>query len=114
MADDQAVKFEDLPAGLREVAELLAAGMTNQQIADKRVVTYGTVKQQVRRLRELSGTVNRVQLARWVWDAKNAGGNNGDSRKSDGGIEGNGVKAIGAGADKVPGDGDPAAGGSAV
>ena len=105
MDEDQPVKFEDLPAGLREVAELLAAGLTNKQIAARRVVASQTVSNQVMRLREITGLSHRVQLARWVWDAKNDGGGNG---KSGGNTE------IAGDHNDLPKIGDPGAGGSDV
>lgn len=46
----------------REIAALVAAGQTNQEIADRLFVTLGTVKDHVHRILRKTGLPNRVAL----------------------------------------------------
>ena len=47
----------------REIAGLVAAGMTNQEIADQLHLAHQTVRNRVSRLFDLLGVANRTQLA---------------------------------------------------
>lgn len=48
-----------------EVFELMVTGATNQAIADKLVITEGTVKSHVKHILRKSGAVNRAQAIAW-------------------------------------------------
>jgi DNA-binding NarL/FixJ family response regulator len=49
-----------------EVFELMATGATNQDIADRLVITEGTVKSHVKHILRKYGAVNRAQAIAWV------------------------------------------------
>lgn len=49
-----------------EVAELVAEGLTNPQIAERLVISPGTARTHVERIRTKLGVGSRVQVARWV------------------------------------------------
>ncbi|PRZ05085.1 putative ATPase [Isoptericola sp. CG 20/1183] len=49
-----------------EVAELVADGLTNPQIAERLVISPGTARTHVERIRTKLGVGSRVQVARWV------------------------------------------------
>ena len=49
-----------------EIAQLVALGMTNRQIADQLVVSNGTVRIHVERILGKLGLTSRVQIATWV------------------------------------------------
>jgi non-specific serine/threonine protein kinase len=49
-----------------EIAQLVALGMTNRQIADQLVVSSGTVRIHVERILGKLGLTSRVQVATWV------------------------------------------------
>ena len=51
-----------------EVAELVAEGLTNPQIAARLVISPGTARTHVERIRTKLGVSTRVQVARWVMD----------------------------------------------
>jgi DNA-binding NarL/FixJ family response regulator len=55
--------FEALTAREREVCHLIAGGYTNAQIAEKLVVTRGTVANHVAHILSKLGLQNRTQLA---------------------------------------------------
>ena len=50
----------------REIAQLVALGMTNRQIAEQLVVASGTVRIHVERILGKLGLTSRVQIATWV------------------------------------------------
>jgi non-specific serine/threonine protein kinase len=50
----------------REVAALVARGLTNRQIADELVISERTAEGHVERLREKLGVHNRAEVAIWV------------------------------------------------
>jgi hypothetical protein len=50
------------------VADLLARGYSNQQIADALVLTRGTVANHVAHILAKLGVANRTQVAAWVLD----------------------------------------------
>ena len=52
----------------REVADLVARGYSNQQIADALVVTRGTVANHVAHILAKLAVANRTQVAAWVLD----------------------------------------------
>jgi DNA-binding NarL/FixJ family response regulator len=55
----------DLTEREAEVFELLVTGATNQAIADKLVITEGTVKSHVKHILRKAGAVNRAQAVAW-------------------------------------------------
>ena len=55
---------------LPEVAELVATGSTNAEIADVLVISVGTVKTHVHSIRRKLGFRNRVQIAVWVLETR--------------------------------------------
>jgi DNA-binding NarL/FixJ family response regulator len=55
-----------LSAREREVAELLALGYSNSQIADALVITRGTVANHVAHILTKLGLANRTQVAAWM------------------------------------------------
>lgn len=57
-----------------EVAELVARGLTNPEIATRLFVTAGTVKTHVAALQRKLGLPNRVRIAVWAWESGLAGG----------------------------------------
>ena len=50
----------------RQIAALIAAGLTNEQIAEQLVVTAGTVANHVQRILAKLGLANRTQIATWA------------------------------------------------
>jgi two-component system, OmpR family, sensor kinase len=50
----------------REIAALIAAGLTNEQIANKLVLTKGTVANHVERILNRLGAERRTQIASWT------------------------------------------------
>lgn len=50
----------------REVAALVAEGLTNQEIATRLVLTSGTVANHVSSIQKRLGARNRVQVAVWA------------------------------------------------
>ena len=50
----------------REVAALIATGMTNEQIASRLVLTTGTVANHVQHILERLGANRRTQIASWI------------------------------------------------
>jgi DNA-binding NarL/FixJ family response regulator len=63
---DGAVALAELTPREREVAALLAAGCTNQQIAERLVLTRGTVANHVAHILYKLGVTNRTQVAALV------------------------------------------------
>jgi len=63
--DDHSV-VESLTRRERDVAALLAMGLSNRQIAEALVVTEGTAENYVQRLRGKLGFHNRAQIAVWA------------------------------------------------
>jgi non-specific serine/threonine protein kinase len=57
---------EPLSAREREVAELIARGMTNRQIAERLVISERTVDRHVSNMFAKLGVGTRAQLAAWV------------------------------------------------
>ena len=57
----------------REVADLVARGYSNQQIADALVLTRGTVANHVAHILAKLAVANRTQVAAWVFDRTPAG-----------------------------------------
>ncbi|MEM1685038.1 MAG: helix-turn-helix transcriptional regulator, partial [Nanopusillaceae archaeon] len=49
-----------------QVIELIAAGLTNQDIAEKLEISKRTVDNHVSNILEKTGTSNRVALVRWA------------------------------------------------
>ncbi len=58
---------EGLPPSLRAVAELVAAGLGDKEIAAELSVPLATVRTYVARCYRRLGLRSRVELARWVW-----------------------------------------------
>jgi DNA-binding NarL/FixJ family response regulator len=54
----------------REVARLLAAGRSNREIADKLVITEGTVEVHVKHILSKLGCRSRAQVAAWAADER--------------------------------------------
>jgi DNA-binding NarL/FixJ family response regulator len=63
---DNAVAISPLTAREREVAALVAAGLTNAQIADRLCVTPGTVRNHLEHILRKLDMTNRAQLAAWI------------------------------------------------
>jgi DNA-binding CsgD family transcriptional regulator len=61
-----------LSAREAEVVELLAAGLTNREVAVRLTVEVSTVNSHVHRALQKVGCANRVELARWWHDQKQA------------------------------------------
>jgi len=59
-----------LTAREREVAVFLAQGLTNQQIADRLVVSHGTVKRHVENILTKLDMTSRAQIATWAAEHK--------------------------------------------
>ena len=55
----------------REIAELVALGLTNREIAERLVISTGTVRIHVERILGKLGRTSRVQVATWVVDEHN-------------------------------------------
>ncbi len=51
-----------------EVAQLIARGRANRDIADELFVSVGTVKTHVANIQAKLGTANRVGIAAWAWE----------------------------------------------
>ncbi len=54
----------------REIAELVALGLSNREIADRLVIAPGTVKIHVERILGKLGRTSRVQVATWVHEER--------------------------------------------
>ncbi len=50
----------------REIADLIAAGLTNAEIAARLMLTEGTVGNHVEHILRRTGARNRIQAAVWV------------------------------------------------
>jgi DNA-binding CsgD family transcriptional regulator len=50
-----------------QVLELVAAGLTNQEIAEKLEISKRTVDNHISNILTKTGTENRVALVRWAW-----------------------------------------------
>lgn len=50
------------------VAALTARGLVNKEVAGHLGVTPATVKNHLTRIYRRTGTANRTELARWVWE----------------------------------------------
>src|SRR5919202_2801462 len=61
-------RLDGLTPREREVADLLARGYSNQQIAEALVLTRGTVANHVAHILGKLGAANRTQVAAWVLD----------------------------------------------
>jgi DNA-binding NarL/FixJ family response regulator len=55
-----------LTARQREIAALIAEGLTNAEIADRLVLTTGTVGNHIGHIMRALGVKNRVQVAVWA------------------------------------------------
>ncbi len=58
----------------REIAKLVALGLTNREIADRLVIAPGTVKIHVERILGKLGRTSRVQIATWSLEDRSAEG----------------------------------------
>ena len=54
-----------------EIADLVALGLTNRQIAERLFISTGTVRIHVERILGKLGRTSRVQVATWVVDERN-------------------------------------------
>ena len=70
MENPEEIKLDDLPDGLREVAELVAEGLTDYEIAARRSVAWHTVRTQVKDLFLMTGINRRVMIVKWVMEQK--------------------------------------------
>ena len=61
-------RLDGLTPREREVADLLARGYSNQQIAETLVLVRGTVANHVAHILAKLGAANRTQVAAWVLD----------------------------------------------
>jgi len=57
---------EMLPPRLREIAALIAAGLTNEQIAERLCVESGSVRYSVWRIAQRLGCTSRTQIGSWA------------------------------------------------
>jgi len=57
---------EKLTARQREIAGLIAEGLTNREIAERLVLSTGTVGNHLGHIMRTLGLKNRVQLAVWA------------------------------------------------
>ncbi|MEU5267326.1 response regulator transcription factor [Streptomyces hygroscopicus] len=64
---------EPLTEREREVAELVAQGMTNAEIAAELVISAGTAKTHIANIQRKLAVRNRVGIAAWVWDTRHPG-----------------------------------------
>jgi DNA-binding NarL/FixJ family response regulator len=69
-----ACRLEGLTPREREVAELIARGYSNQQIAEALVLTRGTVANHVAHILDKVGAANRTQIAARVLEIGTHGG----------------------------------------
>jgi predicted ATPase/DNA-binding CsgD family transcriptional regulator len=69
-AADPAPRGSVLTAREREIADLVALGLTNPQIAERLVISTGTVRIHVERILGKLGRTSRVQVATWVMDQR--------------------------------------------
>lgn len=60
-----ALGLSELTVRERDVFDLLAAGATNSDIAEKLVITHSTAKSHVKRILRKMGAVNRSQVVAW-------------------------------------------------
>jgi len=68
MGDARAI-FELLPRQ-REVAELVADGLCDKEIASRRDTTWGTIRNQMRKIMQRVGVPDRTALAMLVLGAR--------------------------------------------
>ena len=77
---DKVVAARPVPRGSaltpreREIADLVALGMTNREIAERLVISPGTVRIHVERILGKLGRTSRVQVATWVVDQRDRAG----------------------------------------
>ena len=57
----------------REIAELVALGLTNREVAERLVIAPGTVKIHVERILGKLGRTSRVQIATWALEERDRG-----------------------------------------
>lgn len=57
----------------REIAELVALGLSNREIGERLVISGGTVKIHVERILSKLGRTSRVQIATWAMEEREAG-----------------------------------------
>ena len=73
---DNVVAAQPVPRGSaltpreREIADLVALGLTNREIAERLVISAGTVRIHVERILGKLGRTSRVQVATWVVDQR--------------------------------------------
>ncbi|MFC0109256.1 response regulator transcription factor [Kibdelosporangium aridum] len=58
----------------RQVAELVAEGLTNKQIADRLVIAQRTAEGHVERILAKLGFTNRVQIVAWMTEQRGTRG----------------------------------------
>ena len=77
---DKVVAAQPVPRGSaltpreREIADLVALGLTNREIAERLVISPGTVRIHVERILGKLGRTSRVQVATWVVDQRDRAG----------------------------------------
>lgn len=54
----------------REIAELISAGLTNEQIANRLFLSAGSVANHVERILQKLGAARRTQIASWIAEAR--------------------------------------------
>lgn len=53
-----------------QILQLLAEGLTTQQIADKVFMSYSNVKKRISQMMEDAGVTNRTSLVSWYYEKK--------------------------------------------
>jgi len=54
----------------RQIAEIIAKGRTNQEIAAELFISLSTVKTHLASIQHKLGVRNRVGIAAWAWESK--------------------------------------------
>jgi DNA-binding NarL/FixJ family response regulator len=68
LCEDAEAAFRHITRDLLEILGLVAAGLTQQQIADARGVALATVRTQVRGLEQATGSRDMAELRHWWGD----------------------------------------------
>ncbi|TDD90600.1 response regulator transcription factor [Saccharopolyspora karakumensis] len=72
-AEPRTNRPDPLSAREGEVAQLVATGATNAEIAEQLFLSVGTVKTHLSSIQSKLDVRNRVEIAAWVWQSKGVG-----------------------------------------